>query len=221
MKMLDLLFTVLYRLSAKQAFSSNTKLRRRIVAKTVGYLRVSTAEQDLGKNKSDILHFANERDFGRVEWVEETVSGGVDWRRRKLYGLIEKLGKGDRIITPELTRLGRSTLQVLEILKTAKEKGIHLYSVKERLELDGSIQSKILSVMLALFGELEKDFISRRTQEALKARKAAGVKLGRPRGPGKSRLDPNRPEIVALLANGSTKTFIAKRYGVTPANLHN
>jgi DNA invertase Pin-like site-specific DNA recombinase len=75
--------------------------------------------------------------------------------------------------------------------------------------------------MLALFAELERDFISRRTQEALKAKKAAGVKLGRPRGPGKSRLDPNRPEIVALMANGSTKAFIARRYGVTPANLHN
>jgi hypothetical protein len=46
-------------------------------------------------------------------------------------------------------------------------------------------------------------------------------KLGRPRGPGKSRLDPNREEIVALLRNGSTKTFIAKRYKTTPANLHN
>jgi DNA invertase Pin-like site-specific DNA recombinase len=191
------------------------------VAKTVGYLRVSTAEQDLEKNKSDILLFANDRDFGRVEWVQETVGGGVDWRKRKLYGLIENLEKEDRIITPELSRLGRSTLQVLEILKTAKLKGIHIYSVKERLELDGSIQSKILSTMLALFAELERDFISRRTQEALKAKKAAGVKLGRPRGPGKSRLDPNRPEIVALMANGSTKTFIARRYGVTPANLHN
>jgi DNA invertase Pin-like site-specific DNA recombinase len=191
------------------------------VAKTVGYLRVSTAEQDLEKNKGDILHFANDRDFGRVEWVQEAVSGGVDWKKRKIHGLIQNLESGDRIVTPEMSRLGRSTLEVLEILKIAKAKGIDIYSVKERLELDGSIQSKILSTMLALFAELEKDFISQRTREALKARKAAGVRLGRPRGPGKSRLDPNRPEIVGLLKNGATKTFIAKRYGVTPANLHN
>jgi DNA invertase Pin-like site-specific DNA recombinase len=191
------------------------------VKKTVGYLRVSTAEQDLEKNKGDILHFANDRDFGRVEWVQEAVSGGVDWKKRKIYGLIQDLESGDRIVTPELSRLGRSTLEVLEILKIAKAKGIDIYSVKERLELDGSIQSKILSTMLALFAELERDFISQRTREALRARKAAGVQLGRPRGPGKSRLDPNRPEIVALIKNGATKTFIAKRYGVTPGNLHN
>ena len=191
------------------------------MAKTVGYLRVSTAEQDLEKNKGEILHFANDRDFGRVEWVQEAVSGGVDWKKRKIYGLIQDLESGDRIVTPELSRLGRSTLEVLEILKIAKAKGIDIYSVKERLELDGSIQSKILSTMLALFAELERDFISQRTREALRARKAAGVQLGRPRGPGKSRLDPNRPEIVALIKNGATKTFIAKRYGVTPGNLHN
>ena len=52
-------------------------------------------------------------------------------------------------------------------------------------------------------------------------RKAQGIKLGRPKGPGKSKLDKFRPEIEALLANGSTQKFIANRYGTTEANLHN
>ena len=46
------------------------------------------------------------------------------------------------------------------------------------------------------------------------------MKLGRPRGPGKSKLDKNRPEIEALLSNGATQRFIAQRYGTTEANLH-
>ncbi len=71
-------------------------------------------------------------------------------------------------------------MEVLEILKTAKDKGINVYSVKEGMELNGTIQSKIMSTMLALFSELERDFISQRTKEALRARKAAGVVLGRP-----------------------------------------
>ena len=189
--------------------------------RTVGYLRVSTSEQDIKKNKADILYFANDKNFGKVQWIEETVSGATSWKNRKVKGVIDKLKSDDRIITPELSRLGRSTLEVLEILKVAKDKGINVYSVKEGLELNGSIQSKIMSTMLALFAELERDFISKRTKEALKARKAAGVKLGRPKGPGKSKLDQFREEIIALLRNGSTKRYVARKYGTTPPNLHN
>lgn len=63
--------------------------------------------------------------------------------------------------------------------------------------------------------------ISKRTRESLKARKLAGMKLGRPKGPGKSKLDVYRPEIEALLNHGSTQKFIAKRYQVTEATLSN
>ncbi len=73
----------------------------------------------------------------------------------------------------------------------------------------------------SMAAEIERDLISARTTEALRARKAAGLPLGRPKGPGKSKLDPFRAEIEALLMNGSTQRFIAKRYKATPANLSN
>ena len=63
--------------------------------------------------------------------------------------------------------------------------------------------------------------ISARTKEALGARRASGLPVGRPKGPGKSKLDKHRPEIEAQLANGSTQKFIAKRYNSSPANLAN
>ena len=69
--------------------------------------------------------------------------------------------------------------------------------------------------------EIERDLISQRTKEALRVKKAQGLKLGRPRGPGKSKLDAFRPEIEGLLANGSTQRFIAQRHHATEANLHN
>ena len=75
--------------------------------------------------------------------------------------------------------------------------------------------------MLGLFAEIERDLISYRTKEGLHAARAKGKILGRPKGPGKSRLDPFKPEIIALLKNGAKKNFIAKRYGITPPNLLN
>ena len=52
--------------------------------KTISYLRVSTNDQDLEKNKADILHYANDRNFGKVNFVEEKVSGKKSWKDRKI-----------------------------------------------------------------------------------------------------------------------------------------
>ena len=90
-----------------------------------------------------------------------------------------------------------------------------------RLPIDDTIQSKIIAMAFAMAAEIERDLISARTKEALRVKREAGHSLGRPKGPGKSKLDQFRPEIEALLANGSTQKFIAERYNTTPANLSN
>ncbi|MDD2468759.1 MAG: recombinase family protein [Desulfobulbus sp.] len=191
------------------------------MARTIGYLRVSTADQDLEKNKADILKLANEKKLGHVEWIEEKVSGTKDWKKRELGRAFSTLQEGDAVIVSELSRLGRSTLQILEIMEQAKKKGIAVYAVKGGRSFDGSMESKIVLTMLAMIAEIERDLISERTKEGLRARKEAGVKLGRPKGPGKSKLDQYKEEIVALLNNGSTKTYVAKRYGCSVPNLFN
>ena len=190
-------------------------------AKTVAYLRVSTNDQDLEKNKTDILAFANDREFGHVKWVEEKVSGKVNWKKRRIKGIIDDLGKGDRLIVPELSRLGRSMLEIMEILSVAKEKGICIYALKGGWELNGTIQSKVMAMAFSIAAEIERDLISQRTREALKARKAQGVTLGRPKGPGKSKLDAHKDEIVALLKTGVPKTKVASKYGVHTTTLYN
>jgi DNA invertase Pin-like site-specific DNA recombinase len=190
-------------------------------SKTIAYLRVSTVEQDLKKNRHEILELANARGFGPVEFVEEKVSGIKNWKKRKIKQIIDELGDGDRLIVPELSRLGRSMLEIMEMLSIAKDKGINIYAVKGGWELNSSIQSKVVAMAFSIAAEIELDLISKRTKEALKARKAQGIKLGRPRGPGKSKLDKYREEIIALLKNGSTKTFVAKKYETTLPNLYN
>ena len=189
------------------------------MTKTIAYLRVSTDEQDLQKNKAAILHLANEKNLGKVRWVEETVSGRISWKKRKIAGVIEELTAGDTLIVSELSRLGRSMLECMEILSIASEKGIHLYAVKGNWQLDNSIQSKIIAMAFSMAAEIERDLLSQRTKEALAARKRAGKKLGRPRGVGKSKLDPYRVEIESMLNNGVTQKYIAERFKTTEANL--
>ena len=188
--------------------------------KTIGYLRVSTIDQDLEKNKAGILKLANDKKLGNLDWVEEKVSGKVNWKKRKIAGVLDSLKENDNIIVSELSRLGRSMLECMEILSIATQKKINIFSVKGNWNLDHTIQSKIIAMAFAMAAEIEHDLISQRTKEALATRKAQGIKLGRPKGPGKSKLDKFKPEIEALLANGSTQKFIANRYSTTEANLH-
>ena len=189
--------------------------------KSIAYLRVSSEEQCLEKNKFEILRFANEQDLGKVHFIEEKVSGKTPWRHRKLAGILDELAAGDHLIVSELSRLGRSMLECMEVLSITTAKGIHVYALKGNWKLDNSIQSKIVAMAFSMAAEIERELISKRTKEALAARKKRGLPLGRPKGPGKSKLDGYRAEIEALLANGSTKKFVAQRYATTYQNLQN
>jgi DNA invertase Pin-like site-specific DNA recombinase len=112
---------------------------------TLAYLRVSTLDQDIEKNKADILRFANQHDLGRVRFIEEIASGRTPWRERRIAEVLEALGANDALIVAELSRLGRSMLECMEILTLATRKGIRVYSVKGNWHLDQSLQSKIIA----------------------------------------------------------------------------
>ena len=189
--------------------------------KTTAYLRIPTIDQDIEKNKADILKLAHGKQLGSVHFIEEKISGTISWKKRKIYSIIHDAKNGDAIIVSELSRLGRSMLEIMEILSIISEKKLSLYSVKGDWHLNASLQSKIIAMVFAMASEIERELISSRTKEALRAKKEQGVKLGRPKGTGKSKLDKFKPEIEALLLNGSTQTFIASRYDTTEANLYN
>ena len=189
--------------------------------KTIGYLRVSTNEQDLEKNKDNILRLANNKRLGNVDFIEEKISGKINWKKRKIYSIIQELEEKDNLIVSELSRLGRSMLECMEILSIANQKGINVYAVKGNWNnLNNSIQSKIIALAYSMASEIERDLISQRTKEALDKVRSKGIKLGRPKGSGTSKLDKHRPEIEALLKNGSTKRFIAERYNTSEQNLY-
>jgi DNA invertase Pin-like site-specific DNA recombinase len=142
--------------------------------RTIAYLRVSTPEQDVAKNQTDILLLAHRKQLGQVQFVEETVSGRVPWRRRKIAQVLDTLEAGDTLVVSELSRLGRSMLECMEILALAAQKGLHLHAVKGDWQLDGSMQSTIIAMAFAMAAEIERELIF-----AADARSLTGKESGR------------------------------------------
>jgi len=191
-----------------------------------GYLRVSTVDQDNSKFRLQILNYANEKDLGSVQFVEEKISGTKDWHKRKLGGLLSDLQEGDKLIVPELSRLARSIPQIYEIIERCRERGIGLHVIKQGIVVNGSIdmQTKIMLNVFAMVAELERDFVSIRTREALAVKKAQGIQLGRPSldgKPGKSKLDPHSEQIREWLDLSVPKKVIAEKLGVSRVALAN
>lgn len=147
-----------------------------------GYLRVSTDRQTSENQHFEILKFADEKKLPIDEWVQETVSGAKKITERQLGTLIDRLEAGDILVVTELSRLGRSLMEVMSVLHLLMEKEVRVYTVKERYELGNNISSKVLAFAFSLSAEIERSMISSRTKEALARKRSEGVRLGRPKG---------------------------------------
>lgn len=187
--------------------------------KTVAYVRVSTDVQDVENQRLEILKLANDKDLGKVQMVDEVVSGRKPWHERSIGPILEGMQKGDILIVAEMSRLGRSMLEIMEILATCSRQGVRVYAAKGNWALDGTLQSKIMAMVLAMAAEIERDLISQRTRSALATKKSQGVILGRPKGPGKSKLDDQEIKIRELLDLHVPQKRIAEIHGTTPGNL--
>ncbi len=197
--------------------------------KTVAYLRVSTAQQDVGSQRLAILEYARKHDFRIDDFIEATASGQASEKRRRLDELMHVLQRGDRLVVSELSRLGRSlgqiVGQIVAILDALATAGVAFVAMKENIRIEGQrdIQTKVMTTLFALFAEVERDLISERTREGLAKARASGRKLGRPKGSlGVSRLSTygKEDDIRRFLELGVSKTAIAKLTGVSRTTLY-
>jgi len=177
---------------------------------TYAYIRVSTNKQETENQKLEILKYANEKKLGNVEIIEETISGKRSWKVRKIGTLIPMLSKGDILIVTELSRLGRSMLEIMELLSILLRAGVELHVVKNNQVLKDDLQSKVFAMAFSIAAEIERELISQRTREALQRRKAEGKPLGRPKGSYSSKLDRYQKQIEELLSKGVSISSIAK-----------
>ena len=147
-----------------------------------GYIRVSTDKQTTENQRFEILKFASEKQLHVDRWIEETISATKKLSDRKLGVLIERMREEDILIVTEVSRLGRSILEVMSILHTLMEKDVKVFTTKERYELGNNISSKVLAFAFSLSAEIERSMISSRTKEALARKRHEGKRLGRPKG---------------------------------------
>ena len=188
--------------------------------RTIAYLRTSTDKQDLHSQKLQILEYAQQHDLKVDEFIAIAISSRKTKRERRVDELLTMLHKGDMLLVTELSRLGRSTGEVISLIASLVDNDIRVVVIKQNLTLDKSqddLQSLTMITMLSLFAEMERMMISRRTKEALATKRSQGVVLGKPKGTIQSSMyDKDRDRIVELLGLGvSIRRISAEhlRYG--------
>ena len=193
----------------------------RIGSRVIGYVRVSTDSQYTENQRLAVLEWANRENVAVDDWIEAQASSRKSTAARRIDELMERVSDGDTIVVAELSRLGRSVGQIAILVAELVDRGIRLVCIKESITIDGDqdMQSKVMVTMFSLFAEIERDLISERTKEGLARARAAGKLLGRPKGPGKSKLDGFEAEIRTKLKMGVPRKWIAADYGTTAGNL--
>ena len=189
--------------------------------KIIGYLRVSTGTQELRNQRLAVLDYAHRNNLQVSKFVEEQVSSRKSIKERGINDVLLQMRPGDLLVVSELSRLGRSVGQIIQIVDELVKNQLKLIAIKENIQLDGKqdIQSKMMVTMFGLFAEIERDLISERTKEGLVAARANGKILGRPKGIGRSKLDGQETQIAMLLGKKVSKTSIAKIMEVSRSTL--
>lgn len=184
----------------------------------LAYIRVSTILQDVANQKLEALEYSRKHSLQIDDYIEAEVSSRKTQKERRIEELLERLSAGDTLIVAELSRLGRSTGEVIDLVNGMVQRGINLVVIKQGLNISQrmDMQSKVVVAMFSLFSELERDLISERTKQALSAKKAQGVRLGKPKGVIQaSRLDDKKAAIQELLRHKVSKSAMARMFGVS------
>ena len=139
-----------------------------------GYIRVSTDKQTTENQRFEILKYADEKKLHIDSWIEETVSSTRKLSQRKLGALLTEMKKDDILLVSELSRLGRSLMEVMSILHTLMEKNVKVFTTKERYELGNNINSKVLAFAFSLSAEIERSMISSAPKKPWHGKKVRG-----------------------------------------------
>lgn len=179
----------------------------------VAYIRISTNKQDIDTQKIQIMEYAMKEKLIIDKFIEVQQSSKKSLEKRKIDEL-RTLNKDDLLIVYEISRLGRSMFETINLILELSEKGIQFIFLKQpEISSFKNIHTKLLLTFYASMAELERDFISYRTKAGLEKARAKGKILGRPKGTYSSVYDEDFKTIKELLKKDMSLSSVWKFLG--------
>lgn len=173
----------------------------------IGFARVSSVEQDLTEQLNALKKFGCEKIF------EGKNSGKKESNAERLKELLSYVREGDTVVVTKLDRLGRSVIQVLSVLDQFREMGVRFKTLDGVVDTtNDNPMAQAMIGLLAVFSELERDFIVSRTTEG---KRAKGKLQGRP----EALDDKEYKRFAESVAEGLSLTQLQKEYGLSRATV--
>jgi DNA invertase Pin-like site-specific DNA recombinase len=179
------------------------------------YCRVSTADQSCARQERDLLAFAARAGYDVIGLFKETASGvRLDRVERRKVMALAQARRIDAVLVTELTRWGRSTLDLVQTLQS-----LHAWNVsviaQTGLQFDlATSQGRMFASIMAALAEFERDLLCERIRSGMAAAKARGRKLGRQPGQ-RPKSDKLSPTVLAMISDSLSYRTIAKRLGIS------
>lgn len=179
------------------------------------YCRVSTTDQSCDRQERELHAFAVRAGYEVVGVFKETGSGvRLDRVERRKIMALAQARHIDAVLVTELSRWGRSTLDLLETMRELEARRVSVIALNGMTFDLGTATGRMFATLLAGISEFERDLLRERVRSGLAAAKARGRTLGRQKGQ-RPKSDRLGPKVLALVGVGRSYRLIGRELGIS------
>lgn len=184
------------------------------------YCRVSTDDQSCERQERDLLEYASKLGYEVLLVLKETASGAKNDRQlRKEVLRLAQSRKIDAILVTEMSRWGRSTIDLIGSLQELQSWGVSLIAQNGMTFDLSTAQGKLIAGIMASLAEFERDLIRERVKSGIASAKAKGRKIGRQQGEN-IKADKYSESVLKLVAEGKSYRSIAQQLNLSKTTVN-